>query len=290
MTDDGAVTDGRTVTDDDPARDAVTLDELVTAATVGVTRRPLPVTGDPAAALLDAAAMHTVARRAGFQPLRGITVPDAPADTAPAFSARAARALRQACDWTAAQGFPAGSLALPDLLAAAAHAGYIAHPPLLPALLGAAARRTAIRPQVAAVLGARGRWLASHRPDWRQAAEDGQAPAGQAPVGDNAAAWRTGGLADRLAYLTRLRDADPDAARELLAAGWARETGADRGQLIAVLARGLSLTDEEFLEAALEDRHGTVRAAARRLLGRLPGSAFSQRAARRVFLEEIGCA
>jgi hypothetical protein len=90
--------------------------------------------------------------------------------------------------------------------------------------------------------------------------------------------WRTGRLPERRAYLARLREADPDAARDLLADGWAKETGADRGQLISVLERGLSLADEEFLDAALDDRHGTVRAAARRLLGRLPGTAFSQRA------------
>lgn len=293
--------DAASVSDGDAV--SVTFDDLVTAATVGVTRRPLPITdlagpaagnarvpgtSDPAAALLDAAAMDTVARRAGFQPPRGVVPPDAPAETLPAFSARAARALREACDWNAGRGFPADDLVLPDLLAAAAAAGYVAPPLLLPALLDAATRRTAVRPVVAAVLGARGRWLASHRPDWRQAAEAGQtaAAAGSgAPASDDPGkppeVWRTGRLSERRRYLTSLREADPDAARELLAAGWAKETGTDRGQLISVLVRGLTPADEEFLEAALDDRHGTVRAAARRLLGQLAGSAFSQRAARR---------
>jgi hypothetical protein len=306
---------------------AVTFDDLVTAATVGVTRKPLSVTavfprgddspyppvpdgpadghtgvldaGDPAAALLDAAAMDTVARRAGFQPLRGLTPPDVPPETAPVFSARAVRALRTACDWATLPGSPgsgsrgpglpgsgaraiaADNPVLPDLLTAAAAAGYVAHPLLLPVLLDAAVRRTALRPVVAPVLGARGRWLAAQRPDWRQAlgAGAGQGP-GPGEHGDPET-WRTGTLAQRRAYLTSLRAADPDAARDLLAAGWVKETGTDRGQLISVLARGLSASDEEFLEAALDDRHGTVRAAARRLLGQLPRSAFSQRAARR---------
>lgn len=150
-------------------------DDLVTAATVGVSRKPLPPgvspdspdADDPAAALLDAAALQTVARRAGYQPPRGVTVAVPPAaGQAPVFSARAARALREACGWQAGR-FPADSRLLPDLLRAAADAGYAAYPTLLPALLNAATRRTALRGPVAAVLGRRGRWLARHRPDWK---------------------------------------------------------------------------------------------------------------------------
>ncbi len=93
--------------------------------------------------------------------------------------------------------------------------------------------------------------------------------------------WRTGSRAERHAYLARLRDRDPGAARDLLAAGWAREIGAERPALLGVLARGLSPGDEEFLEAALDDRVDAVRATARRLLSRLPGSAFNSRATER---------
>src|SRR6202035_4931678 len=90
---------------------AVTLsyDDLVAAATVAITRRTLAVTGlggaaagydgvldagDPAAALLDAAALLTVARRAGVQPRRGVTVPAPPPDSARALSPRAVELLR----------------------------------------------------------------------------------------------------------------------------------------------------------------------------------------------------
>jgi hypothetical protein len=272
------------------AAPAVTFDDLVTAATVGVTRKSLPIAelsgpaagyagvldaGDPAAALLDAAALETVARRAGFQPSRGVPVPPAPDETAPAFSSRAARALREACGWDAGRGFAVDNALLPDLLSAAADAGYVAPPPLLPDLLDAAVRRTALRPVVAAVLGTRGWWLAAHRPDWRQVTESAAAPADD--PGDPEL-WRTGMPAQRRAYLARLRERDPDAARDLLAAGWATETGGDRGQLIAILNRGLSLADAEFLETALDDRTSTVRTLARGMLTRLPDSAFGQRA------------
>ncbi len=95
--------------------------------------------------------------------------------------------------------------------------------------------------------------------------------------------WQTGSRAERIGYLAALRDSDPAAARDLLRAGWASETGDDRAELLPVLASGLSAADEEFLETALDDRKGAVRAAALRLLARLPGSAFVRRATARAW-------
>jgi Family of unknown function (DUF5691) len=157
----------------------VTFEDLVTAATVGLTRRPLRIgalgapaaghadaldAGDPASALLDAAALLDAGRRAGVQPVRGVTCP-APAedDGAPELSARAARVLRHVASFD--------TETLTDLLIAAATAGYRAPAPLLPMLLDSAARARALRPAIAAVLGARGRWLAARRPEWRRMTE-----------------------------------------------------------------------------------------------------------------------
>src|SRR5215469_7736517 len=92
----------------------VPYDDLVTAATVGVSRKPPPLPGDAATALLDEAAVATVAQRAGYQPPRGVAVPEAPADAAPAFSARAARALRATCGWKAGR-FDVDNPLLPEL-------------------------------------------------------------------------------------------------------------------------------------------------------------------------------
>jgi Family of unknown function (DUF5691) len=260
-------------------------DDLVAVATVGVGRRPELVTGlagpaaahahvlssaDPAASVLDAAALLTVARRAGWQPAPGVSRPEpAAADAAPELSTRAARLLAQARE------ADAGLLA--DLLTAAAAAGYRAPAPLLPELLDAATRDRALRPAVAGVLGQRGRWLAAHRADWQRVADGAAAP----DLADGPAAWQTGSRGERISYLAALRGRDPAAARELLAAGWASETGDDRAELLPVLARELSPADEEFLEAALDDRKGAVRAAAVRLLARLPGSAWCRRATAR---------
>jgi Family of unknown function (DUF5691) len=148
---------------------------------------------------------------------------------------------------------------------------------------------------VAAVLGTRGRWLAAYRADWQRVADAAPNPAPPSPKAPepepadeeaadspyNPGVWDVGGRSERRAYLATLRDRDPAAATELLAAGWDRETGDDRADLISVLARGLSAADEEFLEAALDDRKEAVRAAARGMLARLPGSAFTRRAAER---------
>jgi hypothetical protein len=272
-------------------------DDLVTSATVGLSRRPLQITelagpaaehigvldaADPAAAILDAAALLVAARRAGTQPALGINRPSpAAADTRPELSARAAAVLEQ----TGA----ADPVLLADLLTAAANRAYRAPAPLLPALLDVAARNVALRPPVTAVLGARGRWLAAYRADWQRvidtagpgrAVPGAAAPDAAAGAGDSSQ-WETGRRADRRAYLVLLRGRDPAAARDLLAAGWSRETGDDRAELLGVLARGLSTADEEFLEAALVDRKAAVRTTAAQLLAQLPGSAFTCRAAER---------
>jgi hypothetical protein len=272
---------------------SASFDDLVTAATVGVSRRPFAVTdlpgpaaphagaldpGDPAVALLDAAALLTVAQRAGFRPARGVVGPlPSPQDAAPELSARAERALRQIGGAQLAPGFAAGDKELlADLLDAAGDAGYVASAPLLPDLLDAAVRTTALRPVVTAVLGVRGRWLAQHRPDWQRIL-DAEPAAATAPS-DDPEIWRTGSRAQRHAYLAGRRRRDPRAGRELLAADWAQLSADERGALLAVLARGLSADDEEFLDAALDDRAAAVRLVAQRLLTLLPGSRLGQRA------------
>ena len=265
----------------------VAYEDLVTAATVGLARRPLPMSGlagpageraglldrdDPAAALLEAAALMTGARRAGVRLPGGVSVPVPPAvDDAPELPGRAVEALELLR--------PASPTVTGDLLGAASRAGYLAPAPLLPAWLDAAVRDAGLRPAVAGVLGARGRWLAARRPDWQQAMAAELAAAGEeAPDGT---VWRTGVRAERIGYLTGLRRRDPAAGRDLLAAGWQAEGGEDRARLLGVLATGLSRADEEFLEHALDDPKGAVRARARWLLTQLPSSDFSRRAAAR---------
>lgn len=281
-------------------------DDLVAAATVGIARRPIAVTGlggpgigydavldadDPAAALLDAAALLTVARRAGVQPRRGVTVPAPPADSAPALSARAVEALRQLCwpsgYWSRSSPLPEGEL-LAELLTAAADAGYLATGPFLTDLLEVSIASPAVRPAITRMLGARGRWLAWYRPEWR----DSLLVPSDPETDSGLETWRAGTPDERLAYLSDLRDRDPAAARDLLAAAWGQEHGRNRARFISVLSRHLSPADEEFLETTLKDRAPTVHAQVTRMLARLPDSAYcrrgSQRAGRLLRLDAEG--
>ena len=130
--------------------------------------------------------------------------------------------LRQIGGGQGTPGFAgADSELLAELLTAASEAGYLAPAPLLPGLLDAAVRTAALRPVVAAVLGARGRWLARHRPDWQRVVDEAPAAAAGGQPGDRGAegaagrrttggdpeVWRTGSRGERHAYLVRLRDA-----------------------------------------------------------------------------------
>jgi len=157
----------------------VSFDDLVTAATVGVSRRPLAIgaldgpaaahaavldAGDPAAALLEAAALLGAGDLAGLRPAADVVLPTpADDDGTPELSVRAARLLRRVA--------ASDTETLADLLTAAGSAGYRMPAPLLPTMLDLAARSKALRPAIGAVLGARGRWLAAWRPDWQAMTE-----------------------------------------------------------------------------------------------------------------------
>jgi hypothetical protein len=78
-----------------------------------------------------------------------------------------------------------------------------------------------------------------------------------------------------------MRSIDPAGARRLLESTWGTETPEDRAAFVALLATGLSMDDEPFLEAALDDRRKDVRQAAAGLLWRLPGSRLGARMAER---------
>jgi hypothetical protein len=157
--------------------------ELSVAALLGTDRRPaglgslrLPgalagavaqLDGDPAAVLMDAAALAVAYRRAGVLPERVEAVPaPAPAEELAQPSRRAAALL-------------AGVLGTNVELVrfwceTAAAGGRVAPPAHLPALLDLAVRQVSIRPAVVAVLGERGRWLAAMQPTWEKAVEAGE--------------------------------------------------------------------------------------------------------------------
>ncbi|MET9576938.1 DUF5691 domain-containing protein [Streptomyces massasporeus] len=267
---------------------------LVTTALLGTDRRTPPGTApgpDAPAALLDAAAVETVRRRAGRRPARAAERPQpAPRDPRPALPPAAARRLAMLL--ADRPGPPGGGRrgAAPDLtellpqwLAVANARGFAPPPQVLPALLDAARGRTDLRPAALEFAGPRALWLARLNPEWRFAlrATPGGGAALPHPEDDERVQqlWQEGLFAERVALLSALRSREPAAARDLLATTWATERAEDRLMFLDSLRAGLGPDDEPFLEQALADRSRNVRATAAELLSALPGSALAARMA-----------
>ncbi|MEU3468376.1 DUF5691 domain-containing protein [Streptomyces sp. NPDC006687] len=263
-------------------------EELVTAALLGTERR-----GGTPEALLDAAAVRTLRRRAGLRPAPAARLPEpAPRDPRPEPPEAARRRLAHLLAGRANAGGAGRRGAAPDLtellpqwLAAAGRHGYRAPSALVPALLDAARARTDLRPHALALAGARGRWLARLNPEWRFALRGAAGGGGELPdPADREAVarlWEEGLFAERVALLGAVRADDAAAATRLLATTWATERAEDRLMFLDSLRAGLSMADEPFLEAALGDRSRTVRATAAELLSALPESALAGRMAER---------
>ncbi|MFF4366559.1 DUF5691 domain-containing protein [Streptomyces sp. NPDC001594] len=260
---------------------------LVTAALLGTERR-----GGTPEALLDAAAVQTLRRRAGLRPAAAARLPEpAPRDPRPAPPEAARRRLAQLLAGRTSGGAGRRGAApdltelLPQWLAAAGRHGYRAPSALVPALLDAARARTDLRPQALALAGARGLWLARLNPEWRFALRGAAGGTGAPPDPADAEAvtrlWEEGLFAERVALLGAVRARDAAAATRLLASTWATERAEDRLMFLDSLRTGLSMADEPFLEAALGDRSRNVRATAAELLSALPESALAGRMAER---------
>ncbi|WP_371790988.1 DUF5691 domain-containing protein [Streptomyces sp. NBC_01471] len=261
-------------------------EELVTSALLGTDRRPAPAGDLP---LLDAAALHTVRRRAGLLPAAAAVPPSpAPDDPRPEPPEPARRRLAQLlADRSGPPGSGGRRGAAPDLtellpqwLAAALRHGYRAPASQLDALLDAARARTDLRPQALAFAGARGLWLARLNPAWKFALRS--TPGGTAlPASMEGvqSLWEEGLFAERVALLTAVRAAAPATGIDLLATTWSTERAEDRLMFLDSLRTGLTDGDEPFLERALADRSRNVRSTAAELLSALPTSALAGRMA-----------
>ncbi|MDJ1639280.1 DUF5691 domain-containing protein [Streptomyces pakalii] len=277
--------------------DSLPWEELVTSALLGTDRRPPaprggPVPADAPAALLDAAALHTVRRRAGLLPAVPEARPEPAApDPRPALPEAARHRLAHLlADRSAPSGggrrgtAPDLTELIPQWLAIANRRGFRAPPALLPALLDAARARTDLRPQALAFAGPRGRWLAGLNPDWKFALRGSASGAPQPDLTDPDAVarlWEEGLFAERVALLDAVRAQDPPAALALLATTWPAERAEDRLMFLDSLRSGLGGADEPFLEQTLSDRSRNVRATAAELLSALPESALAGRMAAR---------
>jgi hypothetical protein len=255
---------------------------LVGAAVVGTERRPPELAGDALVAralgdsagvgdapraLLDAAAVHALARAAAAPPATGALrkLPICAPDDAPRLPPAAVALLERLLDRPSAREL------LGQLLARAAARGAVVAPALVPVLLDAAADLD-LRADALAVAGTRGAWLAALGDRWA-----GLAPAPPPAAQDAAARWSTGDREERAALLAAVREHDPAAGRALVEATWDEDPPADRAAWIAVLSGRPDPGDEPLLEAALDDRRKEVRVAAAAALAAQPASALVAR-------------
>jgi hypothetical protein len=118
------------------------------------------------------------------------------------------------------------------------------------------------------LLGATGQWLLSLNPDWKLAL------AVEEPSHER---WLSGTFEQRRVELIAMRQRDPAQAREWLQETWAKDPPDEREAFLGSFTQGLSLADEPFLEAALDDKRKPVRQAAVQLLASLADSQLSRR-------------
>lgn len=255
--------------------------DIVTTAVVGTERKPLQLTpsadplgkllsqldsSDPESTLLSAAAAISLYQRAGQLPVKDhqpLPQPCEP-DDLPSCSLRAAQQLSLML-----QG--QHSEFLPEWLARAAKARKRVPEEYLPELLNKGQNTRQLRDAILPVLGKRGRWLAAQNSDWNYVGDE-----------NTEETWATGSTAARQLLLKRLRAEDPAQARERVAATWDKESVEERAAFIATFETGLSMADEPFLEAALDDRRKEVRQTAANLLAQLSESRFCLRMIERV--------
>ncbi|WP_422927756.1 DUF5691 domain-containing protein [Singulisphaera sp. PoT] len=252
--------------------------ELSASALIGVERRPaptLPVTSALAASnfgdsqgpaqLLGLAAASTLYHQVGRKPGRdsspAITPP--PPDERPQCEGRQSQRLERILNGDHFQ-FLEECLGLLDA------SGLRLEGSTLPELLTKARQDSKLRRPLLKVIGNRGRWLASLNPDWAFAAVDSE-------LTDFDATWQTGTRAERRQALRSARANDPAKGLVLVTSTWTKETADDRAAFVEALVVGLGMDDEQFLEAALDDKSKQVRKAAAELLTRLPESRLCAR-------------
>lgn len=260
----GTDRDRRPVTAAGPLGDAI-------AAIAGQTREGSAP--DPAIVLLSEVALTSVYLRCGRLPVACAAPGAQPVldDVSSPLSRQSCRHLEKILS-----DAPLRRL-LPEWLSAVSHAQKRIPATLFPALLAAGQRDPTLRPAVKSVIGARGRWLATHNPAWQYAAREAPEP----PAQGDTSAWEHATHVERVVMLEQLRLQDPVGARLLVERAFATERARERAGMLLTLRTGLGDADEPFLETCLDDRGKDVRRIAAELLGHIATSHLVARAIER---------
>ncbi len=160
---------------------------------------------------------------------------------------------------------------LPEWLNVAATVGKRVPPQCLPELLPLGKRQPYLQSAILPVLGKRGLWLAEQNPEWNYAISE-----------NTELAWKSGSCDAKKLALTKLRQQDPEKARERLQSTWKVSSVDENVACLQALETGLSLEDEPFLNSALAHKRKTIRDTAAKLLAQLPESQLCQRMIQRV--------
>lgn len=229
-------------------------------------------------ALLKSAGIFSVYQLAGKQRNQSIdpseAVPLAKPDVRPSCSSRIAAHLKV--------GIEQYPQTVKELLLLIADAGRRVSPPLLPAVLRYGEKYADAHATIAAVLDSRGQWLAQQNPNWQYISVLSDADDRAVGCSRLRSLWQTGTKKQRMLALRQWRRLDPDEARDVIAQTWKSEDWRTRESILSLFHSGLSMADEPFLEAALDDRSAGVRRSAAECLARLPESRLCQRMAKRV--------
>ena len=257
--------------------------ELRATALVGTARRTAPVSRsvagvapssedrDPEAVVLDAVAIAGVARAAGVvASSRATSLAPAPDDPDPVAPPVAVQLLELLLGQSPAAGAHRDQL-LAHWYETCAAADHRVPPSMLVRVFDHAGPASSLRDATRRVIGARGRWLAAHHPDWGWAIGDA-VDATTSP--DD---WSHLPSAERVNVVRVRRGTDPAAARALVESTWTSDAATARAAHLGALVEGLGPDDEALLERALDDRAKSVREVAAGLLDGLPSSARARR-------------
>lgn len=222
----------------------------------------------PEKAALSACALRAAALGAGFQAKQHFAAEEACGmESRATVPTAAGTVLRRILDGEAPE-------CLSEWLERCAFGGFVAAPRDLPALFAKARQEASLRPQIAAIMGERGAWLA-RRENMEQLFPVSNVPADEA--------WETGQIQERVAWLGHWRTTDAEQAAAALANVWPQESAENRIAFLTALGSTPNEAEISLLETqALKDRRREVRLLARALLMSFPTGAFVTRAFARV--------